>query len=160
MKRAVNILAAVVALVGLIDSCYLILDHYKLINSKPTLLADVCPLQNGACAIVTESPDSTILGVPYSVLGGAYFAVLLGISLLKLHTGKWPAPRSVITFLAGGLAFSVYLVYIMYYVKGEVCPYCMTAHAANAAFIILFGLSLYEDTVEANNPFTQSSLQH
>lgn len=160
MKRVVNILAATVALIGLTVSFYLILEHYGLVNSEAALMSGACPIETDACAIVTESPDSAILGIPYSVIGGLYFFALLGVSIFRIYRDKWPAPRLLTVYLVGGLVFSTYLMYVMYYVQREVCPYCVATHISNAVFFILFGWSLHNDASAGERRFTRSILQH
>lgn len=145
MKRVVDILAAAVALTGFVLSLYLILDHYGLTGQQPALLSQACPLEEGACAVVTESPSNTIFGIPYPILGGLYFLALFAVSLVKLYKGKWPVPRILTVFISGGLVFSLYLTYTMFEVIREVCPYCLATHTANAAFCIFYIASLHKE---------------
>ncbi|MCL4488164.1 MAG: hypothetical protein M1570_08545 [Chloroflexi bacterium] len=95
-------LSAVLALVGLLDSLYLV--SFKL--GRPL----VCGL--GDCDAVNSSPYSEIAGVPVSVIGVLGYLVLLALALWALF-GSENAPywlSDVRLFFTGlGVLFSLYL---------------------------------------------------
>ncbi len=95
-------LNAVLALVGLIDSLYLL--SFKM--GRPL----VCAV--GDCDAVNSSPYSEIAGVPVAALGALGYLALLALALWALFGGEG-APywlTDVRLFFAGlGVLFSIYL---------------------------------------------------
>jgi uncharacterized membrane protein len=112
--------AAVLSLAGFFISAYLYL--YK-IGRIGTLACGA-----GECDTVQQSPWSRIAGFEVSLIGLAGYAVLLVLSLTSLQpavsTRRWPA--NILLVLAGlGVAFSIYLTYLEFFVIHAVCRWCV-----------------------------------
>lgn len=119
----------VIALVGLVISIYLTVEHF----TSPALLA--CP--EGAvvnCAKVTSSSYSTILGVPVAVLGLAYF---VGMAALASPAG-WRVraldPVRVAAVVLG-VVMVLYLVWVELFRVNALCLWCTAVHVCTLALL-------------------------
>jgi len=142
MKHLVPAIIGLLALLGFADSSYLALVHYGVLSPAALEGSGVCQLASRSCSSVILSPQSTIFGIPHALLGAAYFAVLLGAATIRLVIGRWFAPWEMLGFLIVGLGFSAYLTQELLFHIHVPCPFCLTAHAANAAIIGLYAISM------------------
>ncbi|MGI3780410.1 MAG: vitamin K epoxide reductase family protein [Janthinobacterium lividum] len=112
----------VVALVGLLVSAYLTVEHF----TSPAVLA--CP--EGAtinCAKVTSSTWSFVLGVPVALLGLLFF---VGMALLVSPAG-WRHRRLDPIRVVGGVAgvvMACFLVWVELFRVDALCLWCTGAH--------------------------------
>jgi len=113
-------------LVGLVDSGYLTLEHFR-----PS--TDVVCLTNfwSDCGRVLKSSYSEIWGIPLALFGFIHYSFLL--SSLLFGVG-WV----VVLLSAWGALVSVYLVYLQVGIIGKICIYCMVS--AITSFLI-FGMT-------------------
>ena len=139
MKRYITIMMGFVAAIGLADSVYLTLVHYQLLAHKATTLA--CNLSSGSCVSVLQSPYASLFGVPNAELGIAYFSIVLGAVIIRILTGRWLKPWIFLGLLTVGLAYSLFLLYDLFFVLGIPCPYCILAHTANGLMFVLYALT-------------------
>ena len=88
--RWVRVAAPLLCLAGLGASLYLTIAHY---NAKVTLACPETGIVN--CAKVTQSPQSTILGVPVALLGLLYF-----VAIAPLHLpAAWRSESGPLSFV-------------------------------------------------------------
>jgi uncharacterized membrane protein len=98
-------LPIVLAFMGMLDSLYLVYEHYAMIippcPTNPGLLID--------CGVVLSSKFSSILGVPLALLGLIHYVFLL--SWLVLYRRKF---ANVLALVQGtiGAVFSLYLIFL------------------------------------------------
>ncbi len=128
----IPLLAALVALVGLVDSIYLTVEHYK--NEIPP-----CSIVQG-CELVLTSPYAEIYGVPLSLLGAlAYFAAF-SLALLTAFGNRtmWKlyGIQVVLMFI-----FTAWLTYLQAYVIGAFCQFCLLSAATTFTLLLLFIVS-------------------
>ena len=131
--------AALLALLGLIDSAYLTLHHYR-----PSVSLS-CPV-GGGCETVQSSIWSTLPpgsgGIPVALIGVVGYAVLVVLALVALQrdrVGTIPVPTVLLLVATGGLFFSVYLTAVQLFVIGAVCFWCaMSALFELGIFIAAF----------------------
>jgi len=134
-------LVALLALLGLIDSAYLAIHHYR-----PGVSLS-CPV-GGGCETVQTSAWSTLppggTGVPVALIGVADYVVLLVLALVALQHDRVDAvavPPLLLLMGSGGLAFSVYLTFLQLFVIGALCFWC----AMSALFELgIFGAALVD----------------
>ena len=124
---------AILALLGLLASCYLLL--YKL-GVVGTL---VCG-GSGACERVQNSPYAQFVGIPVAAYGVAGFAALLFVALAGLGE-QWvghPGPSRVAAGLSGiGVLFAMYLTYLEIAVIHDICRWCAAiAVIITAIFVV------------------------
>lgn len=138
MIRFLPVLIGILALTGLLVSIYLATIYTDSPLPRRNDSSQACALGGGECEEVVHTPQSQTLGVPNSLLGVGYYAVILAAVGTRLVTGRWPLPFAMIALLIGGVAFSMYLLYSMLFVLRQSCPYCITAHAVNGALAVAF----------------------
>ncbi|MGH9365136.1 MAG: vitamin K epoxide reductase family protein [Thermoanaerobaculia bacterium] len=95
----------------------------------------ICRLEDNGCKALFRTPLAAVLGVPNSLLGLVFYA-LLGTGL----AAGWPARLLLLpaTFAVG---LSVYLGFRLIHDRLE-CRICWTGHAANA--LLWLGLLFHE----------------
>lgn len=130
------------ALLGLVDSTYLTLAHYGVINPASLDSTGMCRLATRSCATLAVSKEASIAGIPHALLGTIYFAVLIGAVGIRLFLGKWFLPWEMLGFLIAGLAFSAYLTQELILRLNIPCPFCLTAHAINIVVLALYAISV------------------
>lgn len=117
--RRLQIVSAVLSLVGLLDSIYLLW-------TKLTLNLIVCGL--GECEVVQASPYSSLLGVPVSALGVAGYGALLVLAgwaiLARDNAPGWLGDLRLIG-TSVGLFFAAYLTVIELFVIHAICGWCV-----------------------------------
>lgn len=133
----------VVAVVGLVLSAYLTVEHY----TSPAVLA--CP--EGAtinCAKVTSSPWSEILGIPVAVLGLVYFVAMTCL----LTPTAWRRPHLDLVRVAGaalGVLMALYLIWVELFRVDALCLWCTGVHLTT---LVLLGTVLWRTTAERPGP--------
>jgi uncharacterized membrane protein len=118
-----RMVAAVLALLGLLDALYLSLERL-------TGGVLVCPVGAGGCEAVQASAYSAVLGVPVAFIGVAGYLALLALALLALntdHVAGLPAPLLLLAVASLGVLFSAYLTYLQVAVIGAVCFWCVVS---------------------------------
>ena len=117
--RRLQILSAVLSLVGLLDSIYLLW-------TKLTQNLIVCGL--GECEVVQASPYSSLLGLPVSALGVGGYGALLVLALWAYFAGDdaplWLTDLRLIG-TGVGLFFAAYLTVIELFVIHAICGWCV-----------------------------------
>ena len=123
---------AIVSLIGLADTVFVTINHYKGIIPP-------CALLNG-CETVLTSKYSEVFGVPIALFGALFYSAVFLFSLAYLKTKN---NKIIIVFLVlTALAFlmSLFFVYLQFFVIKAVCEYCLTSAAAST---ILFAASVF-----------------
>lgn len=124
--RILPLVAAVVALVGLIDAIYLTLHHYT---------GEKVPCSvTGGCETVLSSKFAEIGGVPLALFGAlAYFTVFSLATLTAFGDDRmWKFLSIVVALMA---IFSLWLVYLQAFVIGAFCQFCLLS--AGTTFTLL-----------------------
>src|SRR3989344_6065422 len=132
ISNFVIIFFAIVSFVGMADTIYVTINHYKGIIPPCTLL-------NG-CETVLTSKYSEVFGVPIALFGALFYSAVFLFSLAYLKTKN---NKIIIVFLVlTALAFlmSLFFVYLQFFVIKAVCEYCLTSAAAST---ILFATSVF-----------------
>ena len=120
-RRAARIALVALAFVGFLISFYLTVTHYR--NAVPP-----CYVTSG-CESVVTSRYSTILGIPLSLFGAAFFAIMfyLGISLT---TGSNRVVIRAYDLLAfAGILAAIVLFLLQAVVLKAYCIYCLGTEA-------------------------------
>ncbi|HEY0238481.1 MAG TPA: vitamin K epoxide reductase family protein [Friedmanniella sp.] len=119
----------VVALLGLVVSAYLTVEHF----TSPALLA--CP--EGAtinCAKVTSSVWSSVLGVPVALLGLLFFVVMALLVSPPAWHRRALDPVRVVGAVAG-VVMALYLVWVELFRVDALCLWCTGAHLCALALL-------------------------
>ncbi|MEK7635496.1 MAG: vitamin K epoxide reductase family protein [Patescibacteria group bacterium] len=132
ISNLVIIFFAIVSLVGVVDTVFVTINHYKGVIPPCTLL-------NG-CETVLTSKYSEVFGVPIALIGALFYSTVFLFSLAYLKTKN---NKIIIVFLAlTALAFlmSLFFIYLQFFVIKAVCEYCLISAAAST---ILFVTSVF-----------------
>lgn len=131
-RKALQIIV-ILALVGMA------LDAFLTFN-KITLSRIGCPV-GGGCDIVSNSPYSEFFGIPVSIFGFGAFMFFMVAALLAINEkiAARTALQLIIAFSAFGLAIVAWFIYLMYFVIGAICLYCMASHIM---LLLVFGISV------------------
>lgn len=121
------------AVIGFLDASYLTVSHL-------TGSAVNCSI-TGGCDTVLGSKYSEILGIPLSYLGLGYYALIFFLALYYLDSGNKKGLKLLTLIPAAGFGFSLYLVYLQFFVIEAICQYCMVS-AINSAILAILGLLL------------------
>lgn len=151
MRRVTAILIGILALAGLADSTYLLLRHVGVLAAPSLVVASSCDFAGGACAVAASSKAGSIFGIPAPVFGALYFGSVAVMVVLRLHYGRWLLPPATLAFLIAGLLYSAYMTYLLFTAIGELCGYCLAAHAINLVVFLLFVLSLRSERAQAGS---------
>ena len=127
------LLAAIVALGGLIDSAYLTIKH---LTDEPV----PCSLIAG-CETVLSSPYAEYSGIPLAALGAVAYFVAFSLAILVAFGNRplWKIFGTQVVFMAG---FTVWLLYLQAYVIGAFCQFCLISAATTFGMLIIFIISL------------------
>jgi uncharacterized membrane protein len=128
----IPLLAALVALVGLADSVYLTVEHYK--NELPP-----CTIVQG-CEQVLTSSWAQIYGVPTSLFGAAAYFVAFALALLVAFGNRslWNLFGLQVILMS---LFTVFLLYLQAYVIGVFCQFCLLSAITTFTMLVLFIVS-------------------
>lgn len=124
---------AVLALLGVFDSLYLLLSKLGYIGELS------CSISHG-CDMVNSSSYSVFLGVPVSGIGLAGYLALFLVALVGTQPGRLndPRPDRLLSLLAGlAVAFTVYLTYAELFVLRAICQWCVVSQVLIVAIFIL-----------------------
>src|SRR3989344_820011 len=114
-------LASFIALAvgGIIDTSYLLYQHYK---KKPL----ICPLDHD-CSIVTEGKWPKVFFLRNEILGLSFYLTILISLILSITFPNFSAKIYLFLFLFSfaGIIFSAFLVYLQVYKIRDYCFYCL-----------------------------------
>ena len=132
ISNFVIVFFAIVSLVGMADTIYVTINHYKGVIPPCTLL-------NG-CETVLTSKYSEIFGIPIALIGALFYSTvfLSALAYLKTKNNKIIIVFLVLTALA--FLMSLFFVYLQFFVIKAVCEYCLISAAAST---ILFAVSVF-----------------
>ena len=117
IRRVVPVALVVLALAGFLISFYLTLTHYR-------HLVPPCYVTSG-CESVVTSRYATILGVPLSLAGAVFFAVMfyLGIALIAARRRVVVRAYDLLAFVGVLVATALFLLQAV--VLKAYCTYCL-----------------------------------
>jgi uncharacterized membrane protein len=109
-------LIAILALAGLIVSCFALREHFR---TEPS----PCSInEHWDCGVVNHSPFAEIAGVPVAVFGIAGYLAIAGFALAR----RWWV---VLLLTTGAVCFSAYLTYVEARLLETYCIWCVTSAA-------------------------------
>jgi uncharacterized membrane protein len=133
--------AAVLALLGLLLSLYLLLHQLGLTGSL------ACG-SGGGCDRVQASPWAWLLGIPVAAHGVAGYAAILAAALWGLSARRLADRRPTVALVAlsaGGVAFTAYLKYVELFRIGALCRWCV---ASAVLIVLILAVSIWGATRE------------
>ena len=107
-------LIAVLALAGLLVSCFALREHYRTDRAP-------CDInERWDCGVVNHSPFAELAGVPVAIFGILGYAAIAGFALAR----RW---WIVLLLTTGAVGFSIYLTFIEARVLETYCIWCVTS---------------------------------
>jgi uncharacterized membrane protein len=134
---------------GLADALYFTLAYYGRIRKARWVPEILCARDGSSCVTVVRTPYARVFGVPNSLLGIVYYALLIvWIVFAPRHAillGHVLTPFETLGLLLLGASLSsvvlgFYLIYALRRILHTHCPFCYAAHAIN---IVLFALLIF-----------------
>lgn len=128
-----------ISLLGFLDAVYLTVSHYTGYIS--------CSVVSG-CQEVLVSQYSEIFGIPLALLGAAYYLFILINSLLYIdNKNKWS--KLILSYIPiFGFLFSLYLLYLMFFVIDALCQYCLLSATTSSILFILAMILIKKNKVK------------
>ena len=127
--------------------------YAKILGEKGLGSGSSCFANDGAlgeCLKVQLSSYSTILGIPLSIYGAVFFLIIFLILLMIFmeHESNWIGKTAkkyithtrislLIGFIWGG-AFSLWLIYLQFFVIKELCFFCLWIDGITLGSAIVF----------------------
>jgi uncharacterized membrane protein len=107
-------LVAVLALAGLMVSCFALREHFR-------TEASPCSInERWDCGVVNKSPFAEIAGVPVAVFGILGYLAIGSFALAR----RW---WIVLLLTTGAVGFSIYLTYVEARILETYCIWCVTS---------------------------------
>lgn len=127
------ILAALVALIGLVDSVYLTIHH---LTAEPV----PCSIISG-CETVLTSPYAEMAGIPLAAFGAAAYFVAFSLAVLAASGNRimWKVFGAETVIMA---LFTGWLIYLQAAVIGAFCQFCLLSATTSLTLLVLFIISL------------------
>ena len=124
---------AILALLGVLDSVYLLLAKLGFIGGLS------CTISHG-CDMVNSSSYSEFLGIPVSAIGVAGYLGLFVLAVVGIQP-RWlddPWPDRLLSLLAGvAVAFTLFLTYAEVFVLNAICQWCVVSQLLILAIFVL-----------------------
>ena len=138
----------ILSLAGLADALYFTFAYYGRIKKARWVPEILCAREGSSCVTVVQTPYARVFGAPNSLLGIVYYLLLIAGAMSDWSFGiNWPAQFAsflispgvgiLILIAAGTTVFGSYLIYALRRKLHVDCPLCYTAHAINAALLVL-----------------------
>lgn len=120
----------VAALAGLAVSSYFTGVSYGFLPADWGLIPRFCRLEGRTCRLILDTREARVFGLPNSVLGIVYYAVLLVVSA---RGGRLEEPWATLLLAVawGTVVLGAYLTYRLLAVLRVPCPLCLFSHALN-----------------------------
>ena len=120
-------IAALLAVIGLIDSLYLTIEHL-------TGRTVQCTLVSG-CSEVLSSPYAVIGGVPLAAVGASAYFTVFSLAILAAFgygiAGRLLTPLTMVMFLV-----SLWLIYLQACVIRAFCQFCLLSAAISLSLLV------------------------
>jgi uncharacterized membrane protein len=138
----IPVLAALVAIAGLIDSVYLTIHHY---TAEPVPCGEAFN-----CEMVLNSAYAEVAGIPLAAFGAAAYFIAFSLALLTAYGDRrmWKLFGLQVGLMA---LFSAWLVYVQAFVIGAFCQFCLISAATTLTLLMLYIISLltYRESAES-----------
>ncbi|MGC8856769.1 MAG: vitamin K epoxide reductase family protein [Anaerolineae bacterium] len=133
MNKWLYRLSLALVTLGLLVSIYMTI--YKLTENNALCLG------SGDCSTVNASRYSEVYGIPVAFIGVLGYGAILGSLLLEKRNNFFGQNSTLVVFglTLAGFLFTVYLVYVEFYLIKALCPFCLTSQVA---MTLLFLISL------------------
>lgn len=138
-KNKLRYISFILALIGLIDSFYLL--WIKITQNKALCLPGL-----GDCWSVNTSRYSEIYGIPVSVFGVLAYLIILALLWFEDKDIKFKVylPGLIFGITLAGSLYSAYLTYLEIAVIKAICPFCVVSAIVMTVLFIISIVRLRE----------------
>jgi len=147
----VIILILLLSLAGLADALYFTFAYYGRIRHMKWIPEILCAREGSSCVTVVQTPYARVFGLPNSLLGAVYYALLIAwvgwgtpvgfAASVGDRTSIYRIGWLLITISAATVALGFYLIYALRRKLHVDCPLCYAGHAINLALFVLLILN-------------------
>ena len=125
----IPLLAAVVALIGLVDAIYLTIHHF-------TAVAVPCG-ESFDCGAVLSSQYAEIGGVPLAIFGAAAYFTAFSMAILAAFGNRlmWTLFGVQVSLM---LLFTAWLVYLQAFVIEAFCQFCLLSAGTTFVLFVVY----------------------
>ena len=127
MKK-LYVVAALLALLGLVDALYLTIEHVTGQSVRCTIVS--------GCSAVLSSPYAVVAGIPLAAIGAAAYFSVFSLAILTLfgyrQAGTLLTALVIAMFLVNG-----WLMYLQAFVIREFCQYCLLSALITTALLVV-----------------------
>jgi uncharacterized membrane protein len=103
------------------------------------------------CGGVYQSGHTSLFGIPFYVMGLAWFPAVFAIGLLTSRFGKRPVNSEILLpILMLGNIFTAYLWYLELAVIHIICPLCVSLYVVNYALTLIVLVLLFREPSVSN----------
>ena len=120
--------AAVVSLIGLVDSIYLTIEHLSGRTVRCTIVQ--------GCSTVLSSTYATYRGIPIALVGAVAYFTVFSLATLAAFEYKF-AEKLLLPLVAAMLLVTVWLVYLQAFVIEAFCQFCLLSAAVTLALSVI-----------------------
>ena len=131
MNSKITLLIILLSFIGFLDSAYLTANHF----SNTTL---PCFISEG-CELVTNSQYSKIGLIPLSLIGLFYYLFSFFMAISYIKDNRQIIKKLFLAISTLAFVFSVWLVYLQFFVLASICSYCMVS-AITSTLLFLSGI--------------------
>lgn len=142
IEQILPVVIAVLAASGLLVSVYVSLAGLGVVDLESARVPSFCRQREGTCRTVLNAPQARLAGIPNSVWGTGFYAIVLASACARIWLGHYYAALPILALVLGALGFSVYLLYVLLRVLRVPCFLCVTAHAINFGIAAVYSASL------------------
>ena len=135
-----SIAIVVLSLVGLWNAFYFTFAYYGRVKKARWIPEILCAREGSSCVTVVQTPYARVFGLPNSLLGIIYYAVLILWTSASALAPAWFI-WLLIAASAVTVALGFYLVYALNVKLHTHCPLCYMGHAINALLFVLLILA-------------------
>ncbi len=129
VPNKVAVLVLLIALIGFADAGYLTIEHFQGVVPP-------CTITTG-CEQVLTSPFSIVLGLPVSLLGAIYYALVAAGAFAYLEGKHERLFRWSLGMTIFGLIASLWFVFLQMFIIHSYCAYCLgSALTSTILFIV------------------------
>ena len=139
-------LILILSLAGLLNALYFTLAYYGRVRKARWVPPALCAREGSNCVAVVRTFYARVFGLPNSLVGIAYYLVLIG--WLLAGGGQASPPAGTVAWLHGvgwllvvasGVAvmLGLYLIHALWRILRVHCPLCYAAHAINSVLLVL-----------------------
>ena len=128
------LVAAIVAVGGLVDAVYLTIHHYT---------AEVVPCGEAFdCGAVLNSQYAEIFGIPLAVFGAVAYFTAFSLAILAAFGNRstWTLFGVQVSLM---MIFTAWLVYLQAFVIQAFCQFCLLSAATTFVLFVIFLISKF-----------------